>query len=990
MMHTKTMPYQPPKAGPEAVNRRHFLQLMGASLALAGLSACRRPAETIVPYVRPPEEIVPGEPLFFATAVLRGGFATGVLVESHTGRPTKIEGNPLHPASLGATDALTQAEILNLYDPDRSQVVRQAGQISTWSAFLSALKPMLDRQRTKQGTGVRILTETVTSPTLAHQLQTVLETFPDAKWHQYEPIGRDHTRAGAHLAFGQFVETHYDFSQAEVVLALDADFLFAMPGSVRYARALSTARQAETGCMNRLYVAESTPSVTGAAADHRLPLLPGAIEQLAFAVAERFGIREWGMGSRQEEGLPDIDANWLSAVLEDLQSQRGKSVVVVGEGQPPAVHMLGHGLNHVLSNVGTTVHYTDPVEARPVDQTDSLRELASDMEAGRVEVLLILGGNPVYTAPADFQFAEHLARVPFRVHLSQYNDETSTSCHWHIPEAHSLETWGDARAFDGTVSILQPLIAPLYGGKSAIEVLSSVTRLAGPSHAGESGGSGGYALVRDYWQTQTQAADFEIWWETALHDGLIADTAFPPKQLSLNRTSRRTLGLSSNPPRDWSPASDSHRLTLLFQPDPSIWDGRFANNGWLQELPKPLTKLTWDNAALISPATAEQLGLVNEQVVELHTASASVRAPIWIVPGQVDQAVSVSLGYGRTRTGKVGTGAGFNAYTLRTSRAGWATPECGLKKTAERFALSTTQQHHRMEGRDLVRTASLETFRQRLNFAQDQGRDQGASHPSLYPPVAYEGYAWGMVIDLNTCIGCNACVTACQAENNIPIVGKAQIALGREMHWIRVDHYSLGSDENPETVHQPVPCMHCENAPCEVVCPVGATVHSHEGLNDMVYNRCVGTRYCSNNCPYKVRRFNFLSYGQYDTDSAPVLQLLHNPDVSVRSRGVMEKCTYCVQRINATRITAKKEGRLIHDGEIVPACQQACPTQAIHFGDINNPESQVARLKANPRHYSLLAELNTRPRTTYLAKLRNSHPRLTRRTTRITDPEYDR
>jgi molybdopterin-containing oxidoreductase family iron-sulfur binding subunit len=593
------------------------------------------------------------------------------------------------------------------------------------------------------------------------------------------------------------------------------------------------------------------------------------------------------------------------------------------------------------------------------------------MAAGRVELLVIIGGNPVYTAPADLRFAEHLGKVGTRVHLSLYDDETSALCHWHIPEAHYLESWSDTRAYDGTVSIVQPLIAPLYNGKSAHELLAVLIDQPNRSD---------YDIVREHWQNQHSSGtlptvtqqSFEQFWRTALHEGFIAGTASAAKRLAL-KTDWMTSDSGLRTP------DSSQSLEIIFRPDPTIYDGRFANNGWLQELPKPLTKLTWDNAAMVSPATARRLGLssttgwrggehgtIYTDIVELEYRGRTVRAPIWIVPGHAEDCVTVHLGYGRTQAGKGGTGVGFNAYALRLSDAAWFGPGLTLRKTDERYPLACTQFHHNIEGRDLVRSTSLEEYRQHPAFAQEG--HESARNPSLYPKDEYPGYAWGMAIDMTTCIGCNACVVACQAENNIPIVGKTEVMHGREMHWLRIDTYHKGDSANPETYYQPLPCMHCENAPCELVCPVAATTHSAEGLNDMVYNRCVGTRYCSNNCPYKVRRFNFFQYADWDT---PSLKLLRNPDVTVRSRGVMEKCTYCVQRISRARIEAEKAGRPIRDGEIVTACQAACPAQAIVFGNINDPNSRVSQLKAEPRNYGLLAELNTQPRTTYLAAIRN-------------------
>ncbi len=950
------------------ITRRQFLKLLGASLALAGLSACGvAPAEKIVPYVRQPEGSVPGKPLYYATAMNLRGSAIGILVESHLGRPTKVEGNPDHPASLGATDAFAQASILSLYDPDRSQVVTRDGQIDTWDRFVQQLREELDVQKANKGTGLRILTETVSSPTLANQIHQLLATYPSAKWHQYEPITRDNARAGARLAFNQYVDTIYRVDQADVILALDSDFLFTAPGSLRYARAYADRRRLETDQvrMNRLYVVESSPTITGAKADHRLALRASEIETYARAIAAGIGVK----GISAPPKPANVPDKWISAVVSDLTQHRGSSMVIAGDGQPAAVHALAHAMNAALANVGKTVGYVEPVEANPVDQMASLRDLASDLSNGRVSLLIILGCNPAYDAPADLRFAELLPRAALRVHLGVYEDETSALCQWHIPQTHYLESWSDARAFDGTVSIVQPLIAPLYNGRSMHELLSAMSNNPGVSDRD---------LVRNYWSGQYRGADFESYWRKALNDGVIPGTA----ARSLSPALAPSLTTPSTPalaPSEQQPAA----LEITFRPDPSVYDGRFANNGWLQELPKPLTRLTWDNVALISPVTAQRLGInveaeipggehgsANSELVELSYQGRTLRAPVWITPGQPDDSITVFLGYGRTRAGRVGTSIGYNAYSLRTSESPWFAAGLTIQRTGQPYPLASVQQHNMMEGRGLIRSTTLEDYVKNPNFAQEEEAAQG---PSLFPAYRYDGYAWGMAIDLNACIGCNACVVACHAENNIPIVGKDQVLMGREMHWLRIDTYHSGSQENPETYFEPVPCMHCEAAPCEVVCPVGATVHSSEGLNEMIYNRCVGTRYCSNNCPYKVRRFNFLQYSDWDT---PSLRAMRNPDVTVRSRGVMEKCTYCVQRIDRARITAEKENRTIQDGEILTACQAACPADAIVFGNINDKNARVSRLRANPRNYALLAELNTRPRTTYLAAVRNPNPEL--------------
>jgi molybdopterin-containing oxidoreductase family iron-sulfur binding subunit len=926
--------------------RRQMLRLMGASLALAGFTACtRQPLEKIVPYVRAPEDIIPGKPLFFATAHLRDGYATGVLAESHMGRPTKIEGNPLHPASLGATDIFAQASVLGLWDPDRSQAVMHRGRISTWIAFAGALNVEREAQLSKKGEGLRILTETVVSPALGAQLKALLAEFPGARWHQYQAVSRDNARAGAKLAFGDFIDTHYRFDQADTIVALDADFILSMPGNVRYTRDFIARRRLRSGenAMNRLYSIEPMLTSTGAMADHRLPMRASDIENFARALAAKFGV---GPGGSQ------ADARWIDAIAKDLTAHRGRGLIFAGDQQPAAVHALAHGMNEALGNTGNTVIHTAPIDANPVDQFQSLRDLIADMNAGRVSALLILGGNPAYTAPPDLDFANALRKVNFKAHLSQYNDETSGLCNWHIPESHYLETWSDARAYDGTVTILQPLIAPLYGSKSAHEVLIALSGRPDMT---------AYALLQERYKQTAASRNFDEFWRTALHDGIVPGSAAPQKSGAIK------LAQLPRPPADSG-------IEINFRPDPCVWDGSYSNLGWLQELPKPLTKLTWDNAALMSPATAQRLGVNSEEVVELSLGDRSLRAPAWIVPGHADHSVTVHLGYGRRRAGRIANGVGFDANRLRFSSALWQAAGANVRGTQETYRLACTQDHHSMEGRPIIYDATLDEYRQHPNLASHSGHAAPTAEGlSLYPEYKYDGYKWGMAIDVHACVGCNACVIACQAENNIAVVGKTEVLRGREMLWIRVDRYHQGPLENPETFFQPVPCMHCEMAPCEPVCPVAATVHSGEGLNQMVYNRCIGTRYCSNNCPYKVRRFNFFLYSDWSSES---LRGLRNPDVTVRSRGVMEKCTYCVQRINEAKIEAEKEDRRVRDGEVITACQQVCPTQAIVFGDLNDRNSAVAKLKSEPRHYVLLEDLNTRPRTTYLGRVRNVNPDL--------------
>jgi MoCo/4Fe-4S cofactor protein with predicted Tat translocation signal len=948
----------------DSVSRRGFLKVMGASLGLAGMTGCvRLPLEPIVPYVRQPEEMIPGRPMFYATACTLGGYASPLLVESHLGRPTKIEGNDQHPASLGGTDIFAQASILGLYDPDRSQTVVSMGDLRSWQAFLGAIRGPLNIQKALQGAGIRILTPTISSPTLADQLRGFLKIYPQAKWHVYEPVNRDNVLEGAKLAFGQPVETRYDFSKADVIVSLDADFLYAgFPGNTRYIRDFAKRRNPDDGKMNRLYVIESTPTSTGAKADHRLPVRANEISATARKLAELFPVNAPHMAV--DDVLRD-DPAYGGLPIRDLRKHFGASVVIAGDHQPPEVHALTHAINQALGNVGKTVFYSDPVDAKPVNQTASIKELAADMQAGKVDLLITLGGNPAYDAPADLNFADALknSKIPLRVHYGLYQNETAELCQWHVNATHELEAWGDARAYDGTVSIIQPLIAPLYNGKSALEF---VALLSGQADAT------GYDLTRAYWQKQHTGTDFEQFWRKSLHDGWIEGTTFTPKSLSAK---------SATAPSEMKPA-DPNAMELNIRRDPTIYDGQFSNNGWLQELPKPMTKLTWDNAVLIGPKMAERLNIATEDVVELELNGKKVQGPVWIQAGHPDNSVTVFLGYGRKRAGRVGTAQGFDAYALRTSAAPWIATGLQIRKTGETYKLASTQGMQSMDTPDgghrpLVRETTLEEYRKEPDFAKEE---ETPKELTLYEPYPYdkEDYAWGMAIDLNSCVGCNNCMIACQSENNIAVVGKEQVVIGRHMHWIRVDAYYQGDRDNPKAFFQPVPCMQCENAPCEVVCPVGATNHSTEGLNDMVYNRCVGTRYCSNNCPYKVRRFNFLLFQDWET---PQYKMMRNPDVSVRSRGVMEKCTYCVQRINERRIdvetaSVREERKILIGDELQTACQQSCPAGAIVFGNINDPNSKVSKLKAQSRNYSLLGELNTRPRTTYLAEVRNPNPEL--------------
>ena len=927
-------------------SRRTLLKLMGASLGLAGLTACSRPVENILPAAKGVEDQIPGNPLYYATAMSLGGGAAGLLVEAHDGRPTKIEGNPDHPFSLGAASAFQQASILGLYDPDRSRKVVHDGGPSTWDEFAAFAR---DHFGAATG-GVRFLSQTIESPSLEAVRTHALSRFPQAKWIEYEPISEDQVLAGAELAFGRVVRPVYHLHDADAILSLDSDFLALDSPTLAYTKEFSARRHvaSEKDTMNRLYVVESQFSVTGAMADHRLRLRAGEVPEFAADLARELGLLPAGLNVLNN----DPRRKWLAALARDLKKSAGRSLVIAGPRQPAAVHAAAHWINQALGNSGKTVTYVE-IERRP--QLPALKELAADIAAGRVETLVILGGNPAYDAPADLEFSRAMKRVPLTIHLGLERNETGVLAGWHLPEAHYLESWGDARALDGTVSIQQPLIQPLYGGRTAAEVLALISGYKDQR---------AYDLIRNHWLAEWPGAHAEKTWRKSLHDGLIPGTAF----------------------RNAAPALDSRRIAAAlvakgqvegievnFYPSASTWDGRFANNGWLQEAPDPMTKLTWDNAALLSPATARQLGVANGDMISIVASGREVEIPVWIQPGHADRSISLALGYGRTACGHVGHGTGHSTYAIRTSTGFDTIAGATVIKTGRTYKLATTQEHHSLEGRPLVREASIEAYREQPAFAKKP--DEKVDLFQLFPRFSYDqGNQWGMAIDLNSCIGCNACVLACQAENNIPIVGKEQVMRGREMHWIRLDRYYSGPDGDPQAVTQPVACQQCENAPCESVCPVAATNHSPEGLNDMVYNRCLGTRYCANNCPYKVRRFNFLDYHKGIQE---VEKMAFNPDVTVRMRGVMEKCSYCVQRIQEKKIQAKAEGRrALRDGEILTACQQTCPADAIVFGNINDPSSRVAQLKKQGRNYTILTELNTLPRTSYLAKLRNPNPEL--------------
>jgi molybdopterin-containing oxidoreductase family iron-sulfur binding subunit len=952
-----------PHAWGDEVSRRGFLKFMGASAALAGLAGCtKQPDEPIYPYIKQPEDLILGKPNYFATAFPFVTGAVPLLVKSDQYRPIKIDGNPEHPYNQGSSDPFTQATLLDLYDPDRSQHVMFRGENREWAEFAIEFRNKVIS--TKDGTGIYFLSETITSPTLARQWKAVQAAYPKAKLVQYDP-------AIAGTAFADGMRIQYDLAQADVIVSLDADFLSGagFPGFHKLVRQYAERRK-DPMKLNRLYAVESTPTTTGLKAEHRLGLRAGEVPAFAAELAKAIGI----------EVLPVPSVAWteeqkkfLAALAKDLKAHAGKCVVIPGLHQDSTVANHTLVINEVLGNSGKTVSYAARLSDLSSNQTAALKALVADLNAGKVDWLVVLNANPIYNAPADLNFSAAFEKAKMTVHLGSHMDETGQNAQWHIPAAHFLESWSDARAYDGTVSIVQPMIDPLYGGKTAHHFFQALLDEPGLSP---------YEAVRETWKPVIKG-DFETGWRKALHQGWIDGTSYPV----VPRVAIESLGTAPAP-------SPKDALEIIFRPDPNVYDGRWANVGWLQELPKPVTNLSWDNAALVSGATLTKYGLEEDDIVELTVQGRKVNAPVIVAPGHPDNSVTVHLGYGR-QTGRVAGGAGFNAYLIRTSDAPFYAVG-SMRKVEGKWGIAVTKSHfqdHRpklfggqgsgnnsleadeaINERGIIRYATLEEYKADPGFA-----NEGETHPTtdksntLFPNWEYKENAWGMSIDMNSCTGCNACIIGCYAENNIPVVGKQQVRIGRNMQWLRIDTYFEGDLAAPRAHFQPMACQHCENAPCEQVCPVGATVHTPEGLNAMVYNRCVGTRYCSNNCPYKVRRFNFLLYSDFETES---LKLMRNPDVTVRSRGVMEKCTYCMQRISAVKIEADKENRAIRDGEVVTACQQACPARAISFGNINDKQSSVAKLQADERSYQVLADLNTRPRTKYVAAVLNMNPEL--------------
>jgi MoCo/4Fe-4S cofactor protein with predicted Tat translocation signal len=1017
-------------------SRRHFMKLMGASLALAGLSACtlKKTQEAVVPYVEPPEEVIPGRPLFFASTMNWMGYGKGVVVESHEGRPTKIEGNRDHPSSKGAADIHVQASILEMYDPDRSQTVRHGNDTSTWGAFVKEMADVMAKWKSSDGAGVRFLTGTTTSPTVARLMNEILEKYPQARWHQHETVGRANARAAAIEVFGRDLDPVYSFEKATVVLSLDSNFLSDLPGSMAYANGFITGRRVRQGdgalSINRMYCAEPSVTITGAKADHRLAIKGGEVEQLARDIAA-------AVGGAKATGP---HAAWVNAVAGDLVAAKGTGLVIAGETQPAIVHAIAYALNETLGNVGQDkpVRYVDPIEAcskktGPLSLEDLVREI--NLDPCPVDVLFILGTNPCFTAPLQLKLREGLTdtdplarqgayktenplhRVEMVVHHGLYGaeaDETAAFAHWHVPASHYLEMWGDLRGHDGTASIIQPLIEPLYSSKSDVELL---TFLAGYD------ADTGYDTVKQTWQKKYAAAanvagadDFETYWAKSVELGVFANSAYTTQAATAK------VKLADLVTRAPTTQPNTMGVELCFRPDPSIWDGRYANLAWLQELPKPISLLTWDTAAFMSMATAKAMKLplpqdqgrgMETRIVKLTYQGRELVVPAFIMPGHADGSITIYTGYGRVRGGRVTQSAsGSDAFVLRPAFDAWYVSGVGAEPQEDAYLLATAQSHHLIDvpadadkrsrlddywlkERDLIHSYTVEDLAKTTTSAEHAVEGTNGPKPkasphrrialpiqkeeqspdmTLLPAWKYDYNKWGMVIDNQACIGCNACITACQSENNIAVVGKEMVLRGRIMLWLRIDTYFDGeSDGTPNVYFQPIPCMHCENAPCTLVCPVEATTISAEGINEMTYNRCVGTRYCSNNCPYKVRRFNFMQWTDYET---PQFMLQRNPNVTVRARGVMEKCNYCVQRINNGRIEAKKLDRPINPGEVITACAQACPTKAIAFGNLNDPRWEVTKLQAEPLRYSLLDELNTLPRTTYLPIVTNPHPGL--------------
>ena len=972
----------------EGDSRRTFIKLLGATTALAGLTGCsiRRPKQFIKPYSKMPEYLSPGMSLFYASTLSIDEDVLGVLVESQEGRPTKIEGNPLHPNSLGAANALHQASILNLYDPDRVQHITLNNDSKSVADFESWIKTNRNDLKKTKGQGLSVLMEANVSPTFHRSIQGFKSQYPLADIVRYSPVNRDNQTQGLYSLFGKYVSPQYDFKAADVVVSFDCDFLGNETSQVRSTKEFSSRRDPETGALNRLYSFENSFSITGAKADHRYRIksvdIPAVVAFVALSVfkVKKYVVPNTILGPLEKAASvvsKGISEKTLGIIVDDILKSGKKSLILAGQTQPRGVHSVVALINQALGSVNSVVSYYDlPFSKHKYvvnDSVSSISTLVSNMKRGTVDTLIILGGNPVYNAPSDLGFGDALSKVETTLYLTEQQNETSVACHWVIPKSNFLEMWSDAMSLDGTLSLVQPLIQPMGDSFSSQELISLLS----------GGTKNGYSLVRNTWRRTLSS--FNEKWELWLHDGVIGKEK-NKRDVSPRDSDALVLDVSSV----FSDSLFNSQLEIVFKSSFSLYDGRFINNGWLQELPDPITKLTWDNTALLSRKTAQELNLKNEDLVRLSTRHGEIETPVYVLPGHADHSITLTLGYGQKNAGRVGELTGFNVNPIRTTSEFNVVHSSTVIKQNKTYPLASTQDHGSLEGRPIYREATVSEYKKNPEFAKEMVETPPLK--SLFNEIKYDtGYQWGLAIDLTKCTGCNACVVGCQSENNIPIVGKEQVLNGREMHWIRIDRYFEGDMDDPEIVEQPMTCLQCELAPCEQVCPVAATVHTEEGLNDMVYNRCVGTRYCLDNCPVKVRRFNFFDYHQRHPQSQPkerehlfdymrepdvALQKQFNPDVTVRMRGIMEKCTYCVQRISKAKIHAKNESRLVRDGEILTACQQTCPADAIVFGNILDPDSHVSKMKKQSRDYHILQQLHLKPRTSFLASIRNPNPKL--------------
>lgn len=973
----------------DGVSRRGFLRVMGASIALAGLAACRRPVQKILPYSKQPEDVVPGIPLHYATAMPFLGNLTGLVIENHEGRPTKVEGNELHPGSQGNTNVYQQATMLEMYDPDRSKYPLKDGKKASTNDFVVFAQEFFADQNKK----VAFISEANSSPTYTALKEGALRKFRNSTWVTYEPFGENNAIEGTRIAFGRRLRTHYNFTNADIVVSLDDDFLAAThPNNVEYAKQVTGRRKVTStkDSMSRIYAVENGFTLTGSYADHRLRVKASEIEAFANALAGALSSRINGLNAFSSVNNKFTGEKFLTVLADDLASNAGRSAVSVGLAHSAQAHAVVSAINYALRNVGSTVSYKEVPSFDDQDNNTTFADVVAGMKAGNFDAVVIVGSNPALTAPTDLDFNGALGNVGQVIHLGTYVDETAKKASWHVSRSHFLEAWGDGFSFGGARSVIQPQILPLHDSLSEIEFLNVIAY-------GEK--VNGYELVQNTFKGY-YGGNFENRWKDVLHDGVDILDGY--------RTASVRLSSSLRP----SSISSVEGIEVVIRPDASLYDGRFANLGWLQELPDPMTKITWDNVALMSPHTAEELGVESEDLVSVTVNGTSVEIPAWVQPGHADNSISLTVGYGRTGIGRVAdvtvdssellggseTQGGVNTYPLRATAGLFSAGN--VSSTGKTLKIACVQDHHSLEGRDMYRQATLEQYKENPDYASflsqhtyevpgmAEAEEMGEDKPiSLFNEQIYSDSEpqWGMAIDLNSCFGCGVCIIACQSENNIPVIGKKEVSRGREMHWIRNDRYYVGDVDSPQTVHQPVPCMHCELAPCEQVCPVAATTHSEDGMNQMTYNRCIGTRYCANNCPFKVRRFNFFNYPkEYLTtgDDPDIIQMAMNPEVTVRFRGVMEKCTYCVQRVNRAKIDAKIKNGTPHpeDGAVVTACQQACPADAIYFGDLTDENSEVSKMKRNERNYLMLEELNVRPRTSYIAKLTNPNPALVEET----------